>query len=171
MLSVILSLLGVGGVAGAALYFIGPMGLIAMIRKVPAWAWVAIAFGILLLLVWHWHSIAEKRMQQEAYNAGFNRAYTLQQARIEQWRRANAIDAKSIGDLQVSLEQKNQESRDRAAALEKVRTDYAKDRAALDRLAQEDAKRVGLLQGIQDHAQAVPTCKAPRALREALGGL
>lgn len=146
-------------------------GLGKVLGSIPGWAW-KVLFGLLaLLLAWHFHSNAEKRAAAAQYNAGFNRAFAVQQARIEQWRKANAIDAASIGRLQVALDAKNQESKDRGAALAKVQAEDVKDRATLARLAAGDAHRVGILQGLQDHAQAVPGCKAPKALTDALGGL
>jgi hypothetical protein len=121
MLTLILSLLGAGGISGAALYFVGPAALLKLAKGVPKWAWgVLIVAAVLVLGYCHAEKTGEtkgaakveaKQVKKHEANVAAARAdeHTAQATTDRIGARVAGMDAATTDYLRNQLEELHHE--------------------------------------------------------------
>jgi hypothetical protein len=89
MIALLASVLGIGGISGLALWFIGPKAILGFLKAIPWQVWACLGVIGALLLLWHIHSGWEQTARKEAFNKGFNVEWRHHQADIKAWKTAS----------------------------------------------------------------------------------
>lgn len=120
MLAALLSLLGVGGIAGIALRLFGWAGTVAKVKKVPPKVWIALAIFAALVGAFFWHQHVAGKALKARYAAGDAAGYARAKAEDKAAADRIAARARSIEgkgrEVTKKVEERHAQSLDRIHA-------------------------------------------------------
>lgn len=154
--------------------------MLGLSEKITSIIGGVMAFALLLTAAWATrvnhlraeHKAVVDAVKTELEAAGFKPVTEPRMAADVQYlATASRTNLKSLSDCTAEIVRRNTEADQRAKAYTDAKALEAQTIAKLDKLAKDSAKRIAILDGIRQHAEATGSCPVAAGILEQADGL